>query len=174
MQPFCPNGNIMCVKLGSEVEFTKMRTKTCYVYFFKDSLNKRAGTPILELDKGKVSTFAKFKYERSSSKTEWVFEKTNMISSFFSLERKTTFWAGSKFYVEMWPALRKGSDCSYSQRTLSIIGTRGGKKNYDNGDYDDNDDDDDDYDDDDYDNDDYNMFSSSQRPSNRVGTSGSR
>ena len=69
----------------------------------------------------------------------------------FSLERKTTFWAVSQFYVEMWPALRKGSGWSYSQRTLSTIGTRGGKKNYDNGDYDDDDDDDDD---DDYDNDD--------------------
>ena len=51
--------------------------------FFKDSLNKRAGTPTLELDEGIVSTFAKFEYERSSSKTERVFEKTNMISCFF-------------------------------------------------------------------------------------------
>ena len=51
--------------------------------FFKDSLNKRAGTPTLELDEDNVSTFAKFKYERSSSKTERVFEKTNMISCFF-------------------------------------------------------------------------------------------
>ena len=137
-----------------------MRTKTCYVRFFKDSLNKRAGTPTLELDEGIVSTFAKFKYECSSSKTEWVFEKTNMISC-FSLERKTTFWAGSKFYVEIWPALRKGSGWSSSQRTLNTIGTRGKKKNYDNGDYDDDDDDDDDdYDNDDYDDDnnDYNVF----------------
>jgi hypothetical protein len=60
-----------------------MRTKTCYVRFFKDSLNKRAGTPILELDESIVSTFAKFEYERGSSKTERVFEKTNMISYFF-------------------------------------------------------------------------------------------
>ena len=52
-----------------------MRTKTCYVRFFKDSLNKKAGTPIIELDEGIVSTFAKFEYERSSSKTERVFEK---------------------------------------------------------------------------------------------------
>ena len=84
----------------------------------------------------------------------------------------------------MWPALRKGSGCSYSQRTWSTIGTRGGKKNYDNGDYDDHDDDDDDYDDDDHDDDDYdddadddddyNVFSSSQRASNRAGTRGSQ
>ena len=83
MQPFCPDGNIKWVQFGSKVEFTKMRTKTCYVRFFKDSLNKRAGTPTLELDEGNVSTFAKFEYERSSSKTERVFEKTNMISYFF-------------------------------------------------------------------------------------------
>ena len=60
MQPFCPNGNIKCVKFGSKVEFIKMRTKTCYVRFFKDSLNKRTGT--LELDEGILSPFAKFKY----------------------------------------------------------------------------------------------------------------
>ena len=60
-----------------------MKIKTCYVSFYKDSLNKRAGTPTLELDEGNVSTFAKFEYERSSSKTERVFEKTNMISCFF-------------------------------------------------------------------------------------------
>ena len=94
-----------------------------------------------------------------------------MISCFLSLERKTTFWDRSQFYVEMWPALRKGSGWSYSQRTFNTIGTRGGKKNYDNGDYDDDDDDDDDYDDE---NDDYNVFSSPQKTSNRVGTRGSR
>ena len=83
MQPFCLDGNITSVQFGSKVEFTKMRTKTCYVCFFKDSLNKRAETPTLELDEGIVSTFAKFKYERSNSKTERVFEKTNKISYFF-------------------------------------------------------------------------------------------
>ena len=57
---------------------------------------------------------------------------------------------------------------------MTSLGTRGGKKNYDNGDYDDSDDDDDDYDDGDDYNDDYNVFSSSQRTSNRVGTRGSR
>ena len=51
--------------------------------FFQDSLNKKAGTPTLKLDEGNASTFAKFEYERSSSKTERVFEKTNMISCFF-------------------------------------------------------------------------------------------
>ena len=44
-----------------------MRTKTCYVRFFKDSLDKKAGTPILELDEGIVSTFAKFEYEPEMS-----------------------------------------------------------------------------------------------------------
>ena len=83
MQPFCPNGNIKCVQFGYKVELTQMRTKTCYVRFFKDFLNKRAGTPTLELDESNVSTFAKFEYEPSSSKTERVFEKTNMISCFF-------------------------------------------------------------------------------------------
>ena len=100
VQLFCPDGNIKSVQFGSKVEFTKIKTRTCYVCFFKDSLNKRGGTPIKELDEGKVSTFAKFKYERSSSKTQRVFEKTNMISC-FSLEMKTNFWAGSKFYVEI-------------------------------------------------------------------------
>ena len=83
MQSFCPNGNIKFVQFGSKVEFTKIRTKTCYVSFFKDSPNKRAGTPTLELDEGNLSTFAKFEYECSSSKTEQVFEKFNMISCFF-------------------------------------------------------------------------------------------
>ena len=104
VQTFSPNGNRKFVQFGSKFEITKMRTKTCYVRFFKDSLNKSAGTPTLELDEGNVSTFAKFKYERSSSKTERVFEKTNMISVFLersSLERKTPFRAGSQFYVEM-------------------------------------------------------------------------
>jgi hypothetical protein len=55
MQPFCPDGNVKWVQFGSKVEFTKMRTKTCYVRFFKDSLNKRAGTPTLELDKGDIA-----------------------------------------------------------------------------------------------------------------------
>ena len=74
---------IKCVQFGSKVELTKMKTKTWYVRYFKDSLKKRAGIPKLELDEGNVSTFAKFKYERSSSKTKRVFEKTNMISCFF-------------------------------------------------------------------------------------------
>ena len=88
----------------------------------------------------------------------------------FFLKRKTIFWAGSQFYVEMWPAFRKWVGWSYSQRTLNTIGIRGGKKISNNAEYDDGDDDDDDYDDDDDDNDDYNVISSSQRTSNRVGT----
>ena len=45
------------VQFGSKVEFTKMRTKTCYVRFFKDSLNKKTGTSTLEFNEGNVSTF---------------------------------------------------------------------------------------------------------------------
>ena len=93
------------------------------------------------------------------------------------LSSKTTFWAGSQVYVETWPALRNESGWSSSQRTSNTIGTRGGKKNYDNGDYyddDDDDDDDDDYDDADEDDDEYNVFSSSQRTSNRDCTRRSR
>ena len=41
-------------------------------------------TTTLELDEDNVSTFAKFKYERGSSKTERVFEKTN-TKLFFSM-----------------------------------------------------------------------------------------
>ena len=83
MQPFCLDGSIKSVQFGSKLEFTKMRPKTCYVCFFKDSLNKRSGTPIIELHEGIVSTFAKFEYERNSLKTERVFKKTNMISFFY-------------------------------------------------------------------------------------------
>ena len=54
-----------------------MKIKTSCVCFFKDSLNKKAVTPTSELGEGKVSNFAMFKYERSSSKTKRVFKKTN-------------------------------------------------------------------------------------------------
>ena len=70
MQPVCSSGNKICVYFGPKVEFTKMKIKTSYVCFFKDSLNKRAVTPTLELDEVYVSTFAKFQYERCSLKTE--------------------------------------------------------------------------------------------------------
>ena len=59
-----------------------MKIKASYVRFFKDSL-KRAVTPTLVLDEGNLSTFAKFLYERSSSKTERIFEKTNRIYCLF-------------------------------------------------------------------------------------------
>ena len=71
-----------------------MRTKHAMFVFFKYSLKMRAGTPILELDEGILSTFAKFEYERSSMKTERV------IFCFFFRE-EDTFWAGIQFYVEM-------------------------------------------------------------------------
>ena len=74
-----------------EVEFTKIKIKTCYVRFFKESINMRAVTPTLELDESNVSTFAKFEYERSSSKTERVFEKTNMILCLFFIKVRQPF-----------------------------------------------------------------------------------
>ena len=51
--------------------------------FFQRSLNKRAGTPTLELDEGNASTFAKFEYDRSSSKTDQVFEENKHDFLFF-------------------------------------------------------------------------------------------
>ena len=45
-----------------------MRTKTCYVRFFKHSLNKRAVTQILEPDEAIVYALVKFKYWNTSSK----------------------------------------------------------------------------------------------------------
>ena len=58
------------------------KDRKSYVFFFKDSLDKKVVTPTLKLDKGNVSTFVKFEYERSSSKTERVFKKTNTIFHF--------------------------------------------------------------------------------------------
>ena len=47
--------------------------------FSKDSLNSRAVTPKYKLDEGNVYTLVNMEYQ--SSLNEWVFEKTNMISS---------------------------------------------------------------------------------------------
>ena len=144
-----------------------MKIKTYYDRFFKDSLNKRAGTPTLELDGGIVSTFAKFEYERSSSKTERVFEKTNMISW---KEDNLLGWKSILCWIVT--SLEEMKWLILLQKVLKHNRHQRGEKNYDNGGYDDDDDDDDDdyyYDD----NDDYNVFSSSQRTSNRVGTRGS-
>ena len=65
MKPVCSSGNKIKVKFGPKVEFTKMKIKNILCLFFKDSLNKRAVTPTLELDEGNVSTFTKFEYEHS-------------------------------------------------------------------------------------------------------------
>ena len=58
-------------------------------------------TPTLKLDEINVSTFAKFEYERGSSKTEQIFflKRTQFPTSF--LQSKTTFWARSQVYVKM-------------------------------------------------------------------------
>ena len=109
--------------------------------FFQHSYSKRAVPLILKLYVAIVYIFGKFKYWSTSFKNEWVFEIMNIISCLF-FKSKTTFWAGSQFYVKMWPAWRK-------ERTLNPIGTRGDRKNYENNDYDDDDDDNDNNDDDD-------------------------
>ena len=62
MQPVCPSGKRKLIQFGSKVEVTKMRIKTCHVHCFKEYLNKRAVNPILELDKGNISTLVNFKY----------------------------------------------------------------------------------------------------------------
>ena len=94
VQPICPNGNIKWVQFRSKVEFTKIKIKK-HIRFSK--------TPTLELDEGNESTFAKFEYERSSLKTEPVFEKTNMISSELlniivvgSCDRAKFYWVCAK------------------------------------------------------------------------------
>ena len=139
-------------------------------FFFKDSINKRAGTPTLELDECILSTFTKFKYERSSLKTEQIFEKTNIISIFFF--RKEDNLLGWKSILR-WnlTSLKEGKWLILLPKDLKYNRHHRGKKNYVNGDYYD---DDDEYDDDDDDDDDYDLFSSPQRTSNRVGTRGSR
>ena len=47
VQPFCLDGNIKSVQFGSKVEFTKMRTKTCYVHFSKH----RPSGPMLSISR---------------------------------------------------------------------------------------------------------------------------
>ena len=150
-----------------------MRTKTCYVRFFKDYFNKRAGTPTLELNEGNVSTFAMFEYEHSSSKTERVFEKTNIISCFF-FRKKDDLLDWKSILCWNVTSLDEGKRLILLPKDLKHNRHQRGKKIYDNGDDDYDDDRDDDYDDDDNDDDELNMFSSSQRTYNRVGTRGSR
>ena len=68
MQPVCPICNSKYVRFGSKFEVTKMRTKPFYVGFFRDSLNIRAQTIILEPDEAIVYTLVMFKYLSASSK----------------------------------------------------------------------------------------------------------
>ena len=100
MQSFCPNGDIKCVQFGSKVEITKIRTKTYYVRFFKNSLNKKAATPTLELDEGNVPPLLSLNMSAVTQKLSESLKKRTLFHV-FSLERKTTFWAGSPFHVEM-------------------------------------------------------------------------
>ena len=81
LQPVWSSDNEKLVQFGSKVGVNKIRTKTCYVCFFKDPLNTRDQTPILELGEGIVYTLVKFKYQSCSSQNGRVFEKTKMISS---------------------------------------------------------------------------------------------
>ena len=62
MQPVCSSDKRKCIQIDSEVEGNKMRRKSCYVLFFKCSLNKRAVILILELDEGNASTLVKFEF----------------------------------------------------------------------------------------------------------------
>ena len=58
-----------------------MRTKICYVRFFKESINRRSETLISELNEAILYNLVKFKYWSGSSKNNWVFEKTNRTSN---------------------------------------------------------------------------------------------
>ena len=49
--------------IGSKVKLYQNEDKNMLWSFFKDTLNKSAGTPIKELYEGIVSTFAKLEYE---------------------------------------------------------------------------------------------------------------
>ena len=70
------------LKKQTQFSISFLQSKTTYVPFFKNSLNKEPVNPILELNEDNVSTFAKSEYERGSSKTGRVFEKTNTIFHF--------------------------------------------------------------------------------------------
>ena len=54
--------------------------------FFKDSLNKRAETLILELNEALVYTLVKFEYRSSSSKNNESLTKTNRIFRIFVIK----------------------------------------------------------------------------------------
>ena len=71
-----------------------MKIKTSYVHFFEDSFNRRAVTPILELNEGNISTLAMFQYERGSSKIKQVFgEKKHDFQFLFYKVRQLSFFS---------------------------------------------------------------------------------
>ena len=60
--------------------------KKSHVCFFKDSLNKRAVIPTLELDDGNVSTFAKFEYKTIAQKlNESLKKEHNFLFPFYKV-----------------------------------------------------------------------------------------
>ena len=67
-----------------------MRTSNAMFVFFKDSLNKRAETLILELNEVLVYTLIRFKYWSGSLNMNKSFKKFYRILSLF-LESKTPF-----------------------------------------------------------------------------------
>ena len=96
MQSVCPICNTKYVKFGSKVKVTKMMTKPFYIRFFKDSLNMRAQTLILKLNKAKVYTLVKLEYGSGSFKNDLVFEKRNSIFGiFFRKQDNLLIWKSS-------------------------------------------------------------------------------
>ena len=90
MHPVCPICNTKWIKFGSKVKFTKMRTKPFFVHFFKDSLNIRAQTLILELNEAKVYTLVNSNIGGVVLKmNEALKKRTGFLVH--SLESKTTF-----------------------------------------------------------------------------------
>ena len=58
-----------------------MKTKTCFVRFFKCSFVFRVGAVIFELNNVSMSNFVMFEFLSMTLKIERVFEKTNTILS---------------------------------------------------------------------------------------------
>ena len=93
MQPFCTNGNRKWVQFGSKVRLTKIRTKTCYVHFFKDTLNKKAVNPSSNLMKITYQPWISLNMSAVAQKLNESL-KTNNISCLFF--RKEDYLLGGK------------------------------------------------------------------------------
>ena len=113
--------------LALKLNLPKWGQNPSVLNFVKHSLDKRAVPLLLELDYAIVYTLVKFEYWRTESKNERVLEKKTWFPV-FSWEHKTNFSAWSQVSVKIWPAWRKESGWSSSQRTSNTIATRGGQK----------------------------------------------